>query len=39
VGTVLFQLTAKRELKVEVFPDKTAASVSAFTSAAKTYRR
>jgi TfoX/Sxy family transcriptional regulator of competence genes len=39
VGTVMFQLTAKRELKVEVFPDKTAANTPSFTPAAKTYSR
>ncbi len=38
-GTVLFELTAKRELKVEVFPDKTAAQVNSFTPAAMLYGR
>src|SRR5207302_1215720 len=39
LGTVLFQLTDTRKLTMEAFPDKTAAQVSAFTSAAKTYVR
>ncbi|HSX35463.1 MAG TPA: hypothetical protein VLH84_00850 [Patescibacteria group bacterium] len=39
VGTVLFQLTDTRTLKMEAFPGKTAAQVSGFTSAAKTYVR
>lgn len=39
MGTVLVQLTAKREIKVEVFLGKTPAQVSAFTSAATTYTR
>lgn len=38
-GTVLVQLTAKRELKVEVFMGKTLAQVSAFTDKAITYTR
>lgn len=39
MGTVLFQLTAKRMLKMEAFPGKTADQVTAFTSAAKSYER
>ncbi len=39
VGTALFQLTDKRVLKMEVFPSKTAAQVSGFTTSAKTYVR
>ncbi len=38
-GTLLVQMTGKRELKVEVFPDKLAAEVSGFDSGAKTYNR
>lgn len=39
VGTVLVQMTAKRELKVEVFLDKNPSQVSEFTSAATLYTR
>jgi hypothetical protein len=39
LGTALVQLTAKRELKVEVFLGKTPAQVSAFTDAAVVYTR
>jgi hypothetical protein len=39
LGTALVQLTAKRELKVEVFLGKTPAQVSAFTNAATIYTR
>ncbi|HSX17084.1 MAG TPA: hypothetical protein VLH86_03225 [Patescibacteria group bacterium] len=39
MGTVLFQLTGSRTLKMEAFPGKTAAQVSGFTSAVKTYER
>ena len=38
-GTVLFQLIEKRTLKMEVFPGKTAAQVTGFTSAARIYER
>ena len=38
-GTVLFQLIDKRKLKMEVFPGKTASTVSAFTSSARAYER
>ncbi|CAN5189354.1 hypothetical protein BH11PAT4_BH11PAT4_5430 [soil metagenome] len=38
-GVALVQVTGTREMKVEVFPGKTAAQVSAFTSAAITYTR
>lgn len=38
-GTALVQLTAKRELKVEVFVGKTPAQVTAFTDNAITYTR
>lgn len=38
-GTALVQLTAKRELKVEVFSGKTPAQVTGFTSNAITYTR
>lgn len=38
-GTVLLQLTDKRTLKIETFPNKKAGEVSGFTSAAKTYVR
>ncbi len=39
LGTVLFQLTDTRKLKMEAFPGKTAAQVTDFTNAAKTYER
>lgn len=39
IGTVLFQLTDKQVLKMEVFPGKTAAEVSGFTGAVKVYTR
>jgi hypothetical protein len=39
VGTVLFQLTDTRALKMEAFPGKTAGQVSGFTTSAKTYER
>lgn len=39
LGTVLFQLTDTRKLTMETFPGKTAAQVTAFTAAAKTYVR
>jgi len=39
LGTALFQLTDTRKLKMEVFPGKTSAEVTDFTSAAKTYER
>ncbi len=38
-GTALVQLTAKRELKVELFPGKTPAQVTTFTTAATLYTR
>src|SRR5437867_3670515 len=38
-GTVLMQMVAQRQLKVEIFPGKTAAEVSGFDSAALTYER
>lgn len=38
-GTVLLQMTGTRTMKMEIFPDKTAADVSGFTSAAKNYNR
>ena len=38
-GTALVQLTAKRELKIEVFLGKTPAQVTAFTDAATIYTR
>jgi hypothetical protein len=38
-GCVLLQLTEARALKVEQFPGKKCADVSAFTTAAKTYER
>lgn len=38
-GVVLFQVEAGEKLKFEAFPGKTAAQVSGFTSAAKTYER
>lgn len=38
-ATALVQLTDARTLKVELFPGKTAAQVTAFTTAAKTYTR
>lgn len=38
-GTVLFQLTDKRLLKMEVFLGKSASQVNGFTSSAKTYER
>jgi hypothetical protein len=39
VGTVLLQMTAKRELKVELFSDKNPSQVSEFTGAASIYTR
>jgi hypothetical protein len=39
VGTVLIQLLPKRELKLEIFPDKTASQVDNFTSKALLYER
>lgn len=39
VGIVLFQLTAPRKLKVEVFPGKTASQVKGFTINSKNYER
>lgn len=39
VATALVQLKGKRELKVEVFPGKTASQVSDFTGSANTYDR
>ena len=38
-GVALVQMTGPRTVMVEVFPDKTAADVSGFTAAAKTYER
>lgn len=38
-GTVLFQVMSGEKLKMEVFPGKTKAQATAFTSAAKTYER
>lgn len=38
-GTALVEMTDKQVMKVEVFPGKTPAQVSGFTSAAKTYNR
>ncbi|MQC24819.1 MAG: hypothetical protein DWG81_02600 [Chloroflexi bacterium] len=38
-GIALIQMTGPRTLKCEVFPGKTAAEVTGFTSAAKTYER
>lgn len=37
--TVLFQLTGKRALKMEVFPGKSASEVSGFSAGAKVYER
>jgi hypothetical protein len=39
MGTVLMQMTGARALKMEVFPDKVPADVTAFTSAARSYER
>jgi hypothetical protein len=39
IGTVLFQLTGERQLKLEVFPGKTAAEVKGFDSGALLYER
>jgi len=39
VGTILLQLTGKRELKAEVFRGLTASQVSGFDATAKTYTR
>jgi hypothetical protein len=39
VGVALLQMTEARKLKLEVFPKKTAAQVSSFTSSAKIYER
>jgi hypothetical protein len=38
-GVALLQLTADGTLKCEIFPGKTAAEVTGFTAAAKTYER
>ncbi|HKX24494.1 MAG TPA: hypothetical protein VJM46_04600 [Candidatus Saccharimonadales bacterium] len=38
-GTIMFEVGDNEHLKVEKFPGKTAAQVSGFTSAAKTYVR
>ncbi|MSS72023.1 MAG: hypothetical protein EXS64_11100 [Candidatus Latescibacteria bacterium] len=38
-GVVLLQMVEDRRLKVEIFPDKTAADVAGFTSAALIYER
>ena len=38
-GVVLFQLIEDRKLKVEIFPDTTAASVGTFTENAMIYVR
>lgn len=38
-GTVLFELTGKRLLKMEIFPGKTAAQVKGFDTAALIYER
>lgn len=38
-GTIMFEVGDNEHLKVETFPGKTAAEVSGFTSAAKTYVR
>ncbi len=38
-GVALIQMTGPRTLRCEVFPGKTAAEVTGFTSAAKTYER
>lgn len=38
-GTVLLQLTAPDQLKLELFPDKTASQVTGFSSAAQIYAR
>jgi hypothetical protein len=38
-GTILFQVLAGEKLRVETFPNKTAAEVTGFTSAAQTYVR
>lgn len=39
LGTIAFQVMSGEKLKVEKFPDKTAAQVAGFTSAAQTYER
>lgn len=39
IATALFQLTDKRKLKVEIFPDKKVSEVAGFTSNAKVYER
>ena len=39
IGTVLMQMTAPRELKVEIFPGRTAGDVAGFDSAALLYER
>lgn len=38
-GTVLLQLTGKRSLKMEIFPNKTAEQISGFDSGASMYER
>jgi len=38
-GTVLLQMTGARTMKMEAFPDKKAADVTGFTSAAVSYNR
>ena len=38
-GTVLMQLVGQRQLKVEIFPGRTAAQVSGFTDAVLSYER
>lgn len=39
VGTMLVQMQDARSIKIEVFPDKTAAQVSGFTEKARLYER
>jgi hypothetical protein len=39
MGVAVFQVLPGEKLKVELFPDKTAAQVTGFTPAAKTYER
>ena len=39
VGTVLMQLTGQRQLKMEIFPGKTAAQVVGFDAGAELYER
>ncbi len=38
-GTVIFQLTGKRKLKMETFPGKSAVQVQGFTAKARNYER